>query len=180
MNNRRLHLILFAIQLLNLLLLTQTWFSIAMKVNGANSTLGDFDATATYALAMPSSLLAAAATLVAFLVAGKAKRVVLGFIALVTAVLGAWLGLQVFNRNIAGLDSQLDKLTGIAKTHGIDNLQVQVGFAPWTWLAITGLIVLLGGYLATNRALWVVRQPVAPVKKTKAASTIDLWEQQRD
>jgi len=180
MSNRRLHLLLFAIQLLNLLLLTQTWFSVAMKVNGANTTLGDFDATTTYALAMPSSLLAVASTLVAFLVAGKAKKFVLAFSALVTGALGAWLGVQVFNRNIAGLDSQLDRLTGIARTHGVDNLQVQVGIAPWAWLAITGLVVLLGGFLAVNRSTWVIRQSASAGKSAKATSTIDLWEQQRD
>lgn len=180
MNNRRLHLLLFAIQLLDLLLLTQTWFSIAIKVNGTNTTLGDFDATATYALAMPSSLLALASTLVAFLVAGKAKKFVLTFSALVSGALGGWLGIQVANQNIAGLDSQLDRLTGIAKTHGVDNLQVQVGFAPWVWLVVTGVAVLVGVYLVANRSAWTTRQSLIPAKSVKATSTIDLWEQQRD
>lgn len=180
MNNRRLHLLLFAIQLLNLLLLTQTWFSIAMKVNGLDTTLGDYDATATYALAMPTSLLAVASTLVGFLVAGKAKKFVLAFSALVSSTLGGWLGLQVANRNITGLDSQLDRLTGIAKTHGVDNLEVRVGLAPWVWLAITVTVVLLAGYLAANRSAWKASQPLAPGKAAKVTSTIDLWEQQRD
>lgn len=180
MNNRRLHLLLFATQLLNLLLLTQSWFSIAMKIDGTDTTLGDYDATSTYALAMPTTLLALAASLVAFLVAGSAKRVVLAFGALVTGSLGIWLAIQISNRNISGLDSQLDRLTGIAKTHGVENLEVKVGLVPWAWLAITLLIVVLGVYLAANRSTWIARQPLTLPASDKASSTIDLWEQQRD
>jgi hypothetical protein len=182
MNNRRLHTLLFAVQLLNLLLLTQTWFSISMNLNGANTNLGEFDATATYALAMPSSLLETAAVLVAFLVNGLAKRLVLGFSALATASLALWLGIQVSNRNVAGLDGQLDRLTGIAKTHGIDSLQVSVTFTPWVWLGLAVLMVIIGGWLAVNTHPWTSKPTQANKGSSsgKTESTIDLWEQQRD
>lgn len=182
MPNRRLHALLFLAQLLNLLLLTQTWFSISMTLNGADTKLGEFDATATYSMAMPSSLLATAAVLVAFLVNGLAKRLVLGFGAIATASLAVWLGFQVVNRNVAGLDGQLDRLTGIAKTHGIDSLQVLVTFTPWLWLGLATLMVIVGGWLAINPHSWAGKQDqvVRGSASDKTSSTIDLWEQQRD
>ncbi|MFM6978290.1 MAG: Trp biosynthesis-associated membrane protein [Micrococcales bacterium] len=182
MNNRRLHLLVFTIQLLNLLLLAQTWFSVSMDLNGKTTNLGDFDAMASYALAMPVTLLAGACTLVAFLVGGLAKRLVIAFGAATTSALAVWIGVQVFERNVSGLDNQLDRLTGIAKTHGLDSLQVSVTFTPWLWLAISGLQVALGVYLTFRTATWK-RQEQRPAPKqrpAKATSTIDLWEQQRD
>lgn len=153
-----------------------------MNLNGANTNLGDFDATASYAMAMPSSLLATAAVLVAFLVSGLARRLVLGFSALVSASLSLWLGIQVASRNVAGLDGQLDRLTGIAKTHGIESLQVAVTFIPWLWLGVAVLSVILGSWLALNTHPWKTRpaQSVRGSSIDKTESTIDLWEQQRD
>lgn len=180
MNNRRIQLLLLALELLGLLLLTQTWFSVRMDLNGTKTNLGEFDAIATYAIAMPASLLCAAAVLTGFLVSGLAKRMILGFAATIRAIVTLWLALQVTGQNIAGLDIQLDRLTGIAKTHGIKELSVATGLAPWLWLAVSALGVVVAGYLAIRPWPLALEGKQRKGVPRQVASTIDLWEQQRD
>lgn len=182
MNNRRLHAILVLLQLLGLLLLTQPWFNISMSLNGKPTSLGEYDATAAYSIAMPATLLAGAAVLVALLLTNLPRRLTLGFNAVVLSASVFWIGAQVMSKNVAGLDGQLDRLTGIANTHGAAGLSTEVSLFPWLWIVGTILAVLVCGYLAINKAGWI--KPTTTDSKSKKmklpVSPIELWEQQRD
>jgi hypothetical protein len=176
---RRLSALLLLLQVLALFLLTQTWYQINMTVEGTVTSLGEFDAVATYAIVMPLSLLNATTTLVAFLVTRTGKRFLFGLSSIFGLIAACWVGLQIATKNVSGLDSQLDRLTGIAKTHGVEGLQVSVTPTPWIWVAVTALSLLTSGFLALTRASWN-----SPRNNNRNAnipdSSIDLWEQQRD
>ncbi len=179
MTNRRVVVILLAIQLLGLLLLTQTWYSIAMQVAGKRTVLGDFLGSQSYAIAMPVTLFLLAATLVSLLTGSTASRIVLATQTLVSTGLVVWLGIQVAQANIAELDPQLERLTGIAKTHGVSGVEVASGVNSWLWIATQLLAILLCGYLASRSKGW--QRPSQAVKGVgnKPRSAIDLWDSQR-
>ena len=152
MTNQRILGGLLLLQGLNILLITQTWFTVEMEINGALASLGSFDATSAYAIAMPSSLLVGAALIVAFLLKGVTRSLVIAFASLATLAGAVWLTFQVVQRNVSGLDGQLEKITGIANTHG------------------------------ANRRGWVSSSTkTRSAQKTRPEiDPIDLWEQQRD
>jgi hypothetical protein len=182
MTSRRLLALLLALQFLALLLLTQTWFTISMRRNGSLTSLGEFDGATTYSSAMPTTLFAIASCLVALLTKTKTKRVFLGLAALASTWLAIFLSLQVLVRNVSGLDPQLERLTGIAKTHGVTDLTIQTSLFPWMWLVVTALEIACAAWLAISGAVWSVALPNNHLVKAKRAptSTIELWEQQRD
>jgi glucan phosphoethanolaminetransferase (alkaline phosphatase superfamily) len=179
MTNRRLIVILLALQLLGLLLLTQTWYSIAMLVNEKRTVLGDFQGSQAYAVSMPVTLFLLAATLVSLLTGPKASRIVLATQVLVATALAVWIGIQVALANIAELDLQLERLTGIAKTHGVSGVEVASGANPWLWIATQLLAVVLCGYLASRSKGWQGPKPAVKGEGNRPRSAIDLWDSQR-
>ncbi len=183
MPNRRLVALLLFLQLLGLLLLTQPWFEISMEVDGKNSELGAFDGSQSYSITMSASLLLLAITLVVFLVAKISARILMAVSSLLSAFLGMWIVLlQVLSKSVSELDSQLERLTGIAKTHGISGLEIDVSMYPWFWLATCLIGSILSGYLATSTGGWSkpdLQKNTAKKAKTPT-SAIDLWDAQRD
>ncbi len=179
MNNRRAVGILLSLQLVGLLLLTQTWYSIAMRVNDSRTVLGDFQGNATYAITMPVTLFLLAVTLVVFLTSVKTTRILLAIQSLVTVSLAAWIGMQVFAANVSELDTQLDRLTGIAQTHGIAGVEITTTANPWFWVTIQCLATLLCGYLATRTKGWGRATSSRTKSSNKPRSSIDLWDSQR-
>jgi len=183
MTNRRIVALVLALQLLSLLLLTQTWFSISMVVNGNKTVLGDYDGSQSYAISMPTSLLLLAITLVTFLVSTVAIRVLLAISAVIGTALSVWLvALQVSQKNVRELDGQLDRLTGIAKTHGVSGLKIDISAYPWLWLVVMVLTAGISVYLSLRTTGWQKSTSAQPAKdraKTPV-SAIDLWDAQRD
>lgn len=151
-----------------------------MRIDGSTSNLGEFDGATTYPIAMPVMLFIAAATLVSFIIHGLAKRFVFGLIGLAGLSSATWISSLVATRNIVALDPQLERLTGIAKTHGVADLQVNTTFFPWAWAALTFFVAIGAIYLATTKSSWFRVQQPKSGNKPEATTTIDLWEQQRD
>jgi uncharacterized membrane protein (TIGR02234 family) len=171
------------LELLALLLLTQSWFDISMAPNGEPVSLGSFDGATTYAVAMPLSLFALAAILVALITSRATQLIVIGLSMVSVFAAIMLLAPAIFSKNIASLDTQLARLTGIANTHGISDLTIGTTYAPIAWL----LVQLLTGLWLAAALIWQRRWPVAdkttPVdKSTKQktdGSTISLWDNQR-
>lgn len=179
MINRRLSFIQIVLQLLALFLLTQTWYQISMNLEGKISPLGEFDAVSTYAIAMPVTLLNLTASLVALLVSDLGKRLIFGFSAVLGIAIATWISVQLFLKNVSGLDGQLDRLTGIAKTHGVEGLQVSATPNPWVWVIVVVAGAFVSAFLGFNKGSWQ-RQDTQARTTGSSSSTIDLWEQQRD
>lgn len=180
---------LITLQLLNLLLLTQNWYSISMAPNGQSVTLGDYTGADANPSAMASTSFALVAILVVGFTAGLARLIAIILALLADVALTVFVGMAIVHQNISALDSTLDRLTGIAQTHGISGLTISQ-----SWLAIAWLIVqvLLDLSLVAS-AIWQRRwsstraakttskdAPAAAKRKPrKPASTIDLWDDQR-
>ena len=172
-----------ALELLALLLLTQSWFEISMSPNGETVSLGSFDGATTYAVAMPLALFALAAILVALITSRIAQLIVIGLSALSSLASLALLAPAIFSKNIASLDTQLARLTGIANTHGISDLSIGTTFAPFAWLLVEVVAsVWLAAALIWQRNWPVVDKTAAPTgkatKKQTDGSTISLWDNQ--
>jgi hypothetical protein len=167
-------------QLLALLLLTQNWYSVAMNINGNSTELGSFDGATTYPASMPAILLGLAAAVISFLVVGWSRRIVFLTGSLVNLLLAFWLSLQISTKNIAALDVQLDRLTGIAKTHGVSGLSVSVTLYPWLWLAAAIITSAIALRLAVSKTAFVKQGSNKRSSKGEQLTAIDIWEQQRD
>jgi Tryptophan-associated transmembrane protein (Trp_oprn_chp) len=178
--NRRLQVLLLCLSLVSLLLLTQDWFSISMRLDGSDSSLGSFDGVSTYPVAMPASILTSASILIGFLMMGWSRRAALTVTALTSGLSALWTSTQVASLNVAALDSQLDRLTGIAKTHGVAGLSVEASVNPWLWSGVTVLICAIAIFLVFSKGPFVRRPTQRPANSPEQQSTIDLWEQQRD
>ena len=172
------------LELLALLLLTQSWFDISMAPNGQVVSLGSFDGATTYAVAMPLALFSLAALLVALISSRFAQLIVIGLSALSGLASLALLAPAIFSRNIASLDTQLARLTGIANTHGINDLTVGTNYAPFAWL----LVQVLAAVWLAAAMFWQRNWPVADktatpagkaIKQKNDGSTISLWDNQR-
>ncbi len=187
---------LFALQLLSILLLTQTWYSISMAPNGHSVVLGDYAGSDANPSAMPTLLFVAVALLVVGFTTGVGR-----IIAIIAALLGSvgalvLTGAATLTRNISALDSSLDRLTGIAQTHGISGLTTTQSAYAWAWLACQLLISLLLVASLWWQRNWVPGQTRAKAgveadaeagrrsgsRKKPAAkkSAIELWDEQRD
>ena len=179
MSKSRLLAGLILLQLLSLLTITQSWYQVSMKVNGSDTKLGDFDGVTSYPLSMTLALFGLAAMAVAVL--SRNKRWGVGIASAVNLTLAIMLAFQVAHKNISALDSQLDRLTGIAKTHGLDTVSVEITLFPWISILLSTIIALAGGYLALTK--W----PASDIRytaKTKGAAdsptdAIGIWDQQR-
>ena len=179
MNKSRLLAILVMLQLISLLTITQSWYQVSMSINDKQTSLGEFDGVASYPLAMTLALFCLAALAVAAL--SRNKRWGVAVASLVNLVLAFWLIIQVSQRNISALDSQLDRLTGIAKTHGLDSVSVELTIYPWLSIIVFLLIAALGTYLAASKwpASSAKYSASSRAKSESPSDAIGIWDQQR-
>ncbi|MEN9749694.1 MAG: hypothetical protein RL149_772 [Actinomycetota bacterium] len=158
-----------------------------MAPNGSEVKLGSFDGTSTYPVAMPMQLLALAALVFATLTTRFARVVVISIAAIAELTSVIYIGACALTKQISSLDGQLDRLTGIANTHGISDLSVASTVWPIFWIGVQvatlawlglGLVWQKSWNLAAASAI-SVSSPKAAKSKTPASS-IELWDQQRD
>lgn len=175
-------------QLLALLVLAQPWFKISMLVDGNNVELGSFDGATTFPATSPIALLSLAALAVIAISAAITR--VIAILILITANLTSLILIapMILQRQISALDSQLDRLTGIANTHGLANVSVTTTALEYVWLATVGLSVAIGIWLLRQAKSWsnedkstIARERLPKKRSSKAEneSSIDLWDNQR-
>ena len=184
MNKRRLLGLAIVLQLLALLTLVQDWYLPSMQIEGRNVDLGSFDGATTFAVSMPLSLLALAALLVAAISGGFALFSALTLMGLANLGNLVLVGGLLLRRDLSSLDSQLDRLTGIANTHGLSDLTTDQTSYPIAWLALTisCLAASLTSIVSARRWLTASKdkaQATNPAKPQPPASSIDLWDSQR-
>lgn len=179
--------IAITLQLLSVLALTQSWFQISMAPSGNTVQLGAYDGSTTYPAAMPLHLLGLAATMFATLTVRFARLLVLAIASLVSLLSLAFVGVSALSKQISALDGALDRLTGIANTHGISELSVETTFwfAVWIvcefvvtfWLILT---IIWQSKWQTTAIADASGKQTKSAKSRNASSTIELWDQQRD
>ena len=175
-----------ALQLLALVLLNQTWFSVSMAPNGSVVSLGDFDGATTYPVSMPIALLIIASTLVAAISTSVTRRIALAVGAVGSIAAVAIVTPQMAAKSIAALDQQLDRLTGIANTHGITELNINSAAVAWVWAVamlansvwMAASIFWSGKWQQRDRAQSKVQGKNRKVQ-AEAVSPIELWDDQR-
>ena len=175
------------LQVLSLIALTQTWVSVSMASEGKSISLGEFDGATTYPIAMPLALFAVAAVLIAAISRRLSRLIALALATLAEVAALALVLPQVLTSSISALDTQLDRLTGIANTHGIDEVSVANTWAPSVW-ALTVLIAAFWlAFACLKQASWTEKESAdrystaKPTKKNRAdTSTIEIWDSQRD
>lgn len=176
-----------ALQLLGLITLTQTWVSVSMASEGKSNSLGEFDGATTYPIAMPIALFAIAAVLIAAISRRLNRLIALALASVAELGALAFVMPQVLTRAISALDNQLDRLTGIANTHGIEDVSVSYSWAPWLWAFATLIAATWLAFACLKQGSWQQQETsdrystAKPAKKNKAdTSTIEIWDSQRD
>jgi hypothetical protein len=94
---------------------------------------------------------------------------------------------QIATKTISALDPQLDRLTGIANTHGIKDVTVSIATAPWLWAATVAVAAIWLVFGLVWQQKWQKHEntdrydAAKPAKKKSAdISTIEIWDNQRD
>ncbi len=171
-------------QLLALIALAQPWFTISMLVDNSNVELGAFDGAKTFATASPLALLALAALAVAAISAAKTRLVAIALIAVSSLLSLSFLVPRILAQDVSSLDSQLDRLTGIANTHGLDEVSISASSWPFIWAALTFASLLFSIWMLRSASAWASedKSRVSARSKSKdrrTATSIDLWDEQR-
>jgi hypothetical protein len=180
--------IALAPQLLALIVLAQPWFKISMLVDGKNAELGSFDGATTFPSTSPIALLSLAALSVVAISAAKTR--VAAILILITANLTALILItpMILQKRISALDTELDRLTGIANTHGLSNVTVSSTGFEYVWLASLAITVAGGFWMLRLSKGWSNEDKSTTVRfdkakqqgsRAKTESSIDLWDNQR-
>lgn len=172
------------ILLANYIAVAQPWFSLEMAPDGTAVQLGRYDGFTTYSFLSPLFLVVLAALFASAFLGGLGRKVA-GILALVAAGLGAvLLAPRIIGADISGLATQIEQLTGIAATHGIDDLTIVV--LPWAWISLASLALLVAievTFLLTERR-WPKKVAKSDRYQTGQTAkdendTIGLWDSQR-
>lgn len=187
MNRSKTLVLALALQLLSLLLLTQEWVAVSMAGEKGSVSLGNFDGATTYPVAMPLSLFALAAIVVSAISQRFTRISAMALAAISNASALAIILSQVITKSISALDPQLDRLTGIANTHGIKDVTVSIATAPWMWATTVAAAAIWLVFGLVWQKKWqrqekTDRYATAKPSKKKSAdtSTIEIWDSQRD
>ncbi len=165
MNKSRALAIALVFQLAALLSLSQPWFKVSMQIDGSVVELGSFDGATTYPVSSPLALLGLASLSIVAISASKTRFAAI--LISISASLAALLAIVplIITRNISALDGQLDRLTGIANTHGLQDLLIAPTAFASIWMAISAILLV---YL-----IWMLRLSRAWSNQDKAASSSD-------
>jgi len=180
--------IALAPQLLALIVLAQPWFSVSMLVEGENVQLGSFDGATTFPSTSPIALLSLAALSVVAISAAKTR--VAAILILIAANFSAviFIAPMILQKQISALDTELDRLTGIANTHGLSNVTVTSSSLEFVWLACLAITVVLGFWMLRLSRGWTNEDKSTSARsdgakprgsRAKTESSIDLWDNQR-
>ena len=184
MNRSRSVALALALQALALLSLSQDWFSISMKADGALVELGSYNGASAYPVASPLALLSLGALLVVAISIGITQRVAIAITAISPIMaLAIVLPLAVSN-DVSALDAQLDRLTGIANTHGLQDLGIAQTTMITIWALLNVLAAIFGVWMLFLASRWQNLDRGVTIKKQRATkarpkTTIDLWDGQR-
>lgn len=171
-------------QALALLVLSQDWFSISMKADGALVELGSYNGASAYPVATPLALLSLAALSIVAISTGITQRVAIAITAISpVAALAVVLPLAVSN-DVSALDAQLDRLTGIANTHGLQDLGIAQTSMITIWALLTALSAIAAVWMLLRSSRWQNLDRGVTIKKQRATkarpkTSIDLWDEQR-
>ena len=189
MNKNRALALALVLQVSALLILSQPWFRVSMQVDGASVELGSFDGASTYPVSSPLALLGLAALSIVAISASRTRfaAILIAALSEITALI-AVIPLFVAS-DITALDGQLDRLTGIANTHGLQDLEILATPFGWIWIVISASSLC---YL-----LWMLQLSKSWSNQDKATSSrakslkqgtrhkgepkgsIELWDDQR-
>lgn len=180
--------IALAPQLLALIVLAQPWFRVSMIADGQNVELGSFDGATTFPATSPIALLSLAALSVVAISAARTR--VAAILILIAANLAALILItpMILQKQISALDTELDRLTGIANTHGLSNVTVSSTGFEYLWLASLAITVAAGFWMLQLSKGWSnedkstsanPNQPKKRGSRVKTESSIDLWDNQR-
>jgi hypothetical protein len=160
-----------------------------MQVDGASVELGSFDGASTYPVSSPLALLGLAALSIVAISASRTRfaAILIAALSEITTLI-AVIPLLVAS-DISALDGQLDRLTGIANTHGLQDLEILATPFGWIWTVISASSLC---YL-----LWMLQLSKSWSNQDKATSSrakslkqgtrhkgepkgsIELWDDQR-
>lgn len=172
------------ILLANYIAAAQPWYSLEMAPNGTTVELGRYDGFTAYAFLSPILLVCLAALFASAFIGGVGRKIA-GLAALSVSALGvALLTPRILGADVSGLASQIEKLTGIAATHGIKDLDVLV--LSWAWISLALLLLLIAvqaAFMIVERN-WPKRLAKSDRYQTSQTAkddndTIGLWDSQR-
>lgn len=162
----------------------QPWFSLEMAPNGSPVELGRYDGFTAYGFLSPILLVCVAALFASAFLGTIGRKVAGGISILATALSAVLLAPRVIGADVSGLAPQIEKLTGIAATHGIDGLTVLTLSWAWMTLACLGLLLAVEVLFLLTERKWPKKLAKSDRYQTGQTAkddndTIGLWDSQR-
>jgi hypothetical protein len=157
------------------------WYEVSTTTQERSVVLSQFDGYSAYPWIAPLLLVALASFSLASLLKTGVRGIVFGIGSAFSFLLGTMALMAISNQDLGGLKSQLESLTGIVVTHGLENFQVTTMYGAYISLAGFFLLssLLLLSSLAQSK--WVKVAGTASIKLEGKAPTdsISLWDEQR-
>ena len=171
--------------LANYISLAQPWYSLEMAPNGTTVELGRYDGFTAYSFLSPILLVSLAALFASAFIGGAARKIAGITASALTAFGLAVLASKVAESDVSGLAPQIEKLTGIAATHGIKDLTVLVLPFASISLILMALLVLVELVFLFSERSWpkrVAKGDRYQIQQSEKdpSDTIGLWDSQRE
>ena len=177
----RVFALLLIILVLAFVLSGQGWYTVSMNPNDSALVLKSFDGYTTYAYLSPLLLVCLAGTATAAISPGITRIVSFTMAALASSLLVGLTLVNVIGQNLSGVSKQIESATGIAATHGIKDLTVQVSFYSQASIVsyFLMLIAFVWALVACRSWVTMARSQGAESVRGKLTDPISLWDQQR-
>lgn len=159
----------------------QGWFTVSMNPNDAAVILKTFDGYTTYAYLSPLLLVCLAGIAIASISNGTTRLVSFLLGGLASAALVLLSIVNVANQNLSGVAKQIESATGIAATHGIKDLTVEVSNFSSISIASYALlsVAFVWSVVASRHWKAVVKAQASNSTIKSAKDPISLWDEQR-
>jgi hypothetical protein len=159
----------------------RNWYEVSTTTQERSVVLSQFDGYTAYPWIAPLLLVALASFALASLLKPGFRGIVFGIGSAFSLLLGTMAWIAISNQDLGGLKSQLESLTGIAVTHGLENFQISTMYDAYISLGgfflLSTFLVLAS--LAQSKWVKVAGTPSIKLEGKAPTDSISLWDEQR-
>lgn len=161
---------------------SQTWYTLEMSPDGNSVELKSFDGFATYLFISPFLMLSAASVFT-FMFLSRLPRLIIGALSSVfTALLLALVSFRVASADVSSLSREIEAATGIAATHGLDQIDTSVTSSAYWAIASIVLLLAIQTAATISSLTWPkkkARTELSISSEAESSDTISIWDSQR-
>lgn len=174
-------LLLAGLQLAAWIAASQNWFQVTMAPNDNSVLLKSFDGFSSYAFISPLLLVTLASFIVGLLSKAVVRVIAFALAGISQMILTVLSVSKVAASDLSGVAKEIEAATGIAVSHGISDVTIDIQPAAFIALVSFALLALILFATAFASRKWAAQQRTEAPKSAKNSprDPISLWDQQR-